>query len=80
MLDKRIPYKDLIMKWEGNRQCPMPVSRKYGWECRWGLHGQPWSYEAVNLYIKAVFFCARVKLLEGIKISLTKVFLFLSSI
>ena len=39
MLDKRIPYKDLIMKWEGNRQCPMPVCRKYGWECRWGLHG-----------------------------------------
>ena len=59
MLDKRIPYKELIMKWEGNRQCPMPVCRKYGWECRWGLHGQPWSYEAVNLYIKAVFFLCK---------------------
>ena len=21
MLDKSIPYKDLIMKWDGNRQC-----------------------------------------------------------
>ncbi len=34
MLDKSIPYKDLIMKWEGNRQCLQPVCVPPGYRLR----------------------------------------------
>ena len=119
MLDKSIPYKDLIMKWDGNRQCLLPVCVPPGyrlrtwregdqknWAMAWTeagtdgslipsfhwlavrdakkgqgigtalvrealrvfagrgevpvfLHTQPWSYEAVGLYLKAGFFLCR---------------------
>ena len=41
MLDKSIPYKDLIMKWGGNRQCLQPVCVPPGYRLRTWREGRP---------------------------------------
>lgn len=48
MLDKRIPYKDLIMKWEGNRQCLLPVCIPPGYRIRTWKEGDQKNWARIQ--------------------------------
>ena len=48
MLDKSIPYKDLIMKWDGNRQCLLPVCVPPGYRLRTWREGDQKNWARIQ--------------------------------
>ena len=48
MLDKSIPYKDLIMKWDGNRQCLLPACIPSGYRIRTWQEGDQRNWARIQ--------------------------------
>ena len=48
MLDKSIPYKDLIMKWDGNRQCLLTVCVPPGYRLRTWREGDQKNWARIQ--------------------------------
>lgn len=48
MLDKSIPYKDLIMKWDGNQQCLLPVCVPPGYRIRTWREGDQRNWARIQ--------------------------------
>ena len=54
MLDKSIPYKDLIMKWDGNRQCLLPVCVPPGYRLRTWREGDQKNWARIQKEARCV--------------------------